>query len=122
VPLEEHATGILGRPYAPFLPNTPAFPNVPFDVLNNFVVVDWHNHGLSLEFGILNLSLPLSFATSSSVFQVCKNVNGRRIWNRGFSLSGINEYVDVFMLRTAEFERRKLCATRYPLGHLRRTA
>src|SRR5208282_2349301 len=54
VPLEERPTRIFSRPHAPFLPHTPTFPNLAFDVFYDFIVVDRHNRTLSLEFEIFN--------------------------------------------------------------------
>ena len=48
VALKERSAGILGRPYRPFLPSPMAFPNLPFDVVNNFLMID--RHGCCLSF------------------------------------------------------------------------
>jgi hypothetical protein len=46
VALKERSAGILGRSYRSFFPSPMAFPNLPFDILNDFGVVDWHGCGL----------------------------------------------------------------------------
>ena len=49
MPLEKRPARILGRSYRPFLPRPMALPNLPFDIFNDFVVVDWHGCGLSVK-------------------------------------------------------------------------
>jgi hypothetical protein len=49
MPLEKRPARILGRSDAPFLPSPMAFPNLPFHLVDDFVMVDRHGCGLSPE-------------------------------------------------------------------------
>jgi len=44
MPPEEWAARIFGRPHAPLAPRPTAFPNLPFDLINGFVMNDRHNY------------------------------------------------------------------------------
>jgi hypothetical protein len=52
MPPEKRPARILGRPHAPLAPRPTTFPNLAFDVFNNFFMIDWHGRCLSLESGI----------------------------------------------------------------------
>jgi hypothetical protein len=49
MPLEELPARILDRSYRPFLPSPMAFPNLPLDIFNDLVMVDWQGYGLYSE-------------------------------------------------------------------------
>ena len=52
MPLEERPARILGRANAPLVKLTAISANLLFDIFDNFLVIDWHDWGLSV---VLNL-------------------------------------------------------------------
>jgi hypothetical protein len=49
MPVEEMPTGILGRSYRPFVSSPIVFPNLSFNLFDDFMTVDWYGCGLSPE-------------------------------------------------------------------------
>jgi hypothetical protein len=49
MPLEERPAIILGRANAPFVKLTAMSANLRFDFFNNFLMIDWHDCGLSVK-------------------------------------------------------------------------